>query len=63
MTLPSGALPWPKLNHLKRGERLDEDEIDFVRKQINKIDAVEVSEASIADWSVITAGCLRLRSW
>ncbi|CAA6680148.1 MULTISPECIES: DNA repair protein RecN [unclassified Lentimonas] len=32
---------------LEKGERLDEDEIEFVRKQINKIDSVDVSEESI----------------
>lgn len=37
-----------EIAELETGERLDEDEIDFVRKQINRIDAVEVSEESIA---------------
>ncbi|MGJ8649856.1 MAG: DNA repair protein RecN [Opitutaceae bacterium] len=32
---------------LETGERLDPDEIEFVQKQINKIDAVNVSEESI----------------
>jgi len=32
---------------IESGERMDEDEIDFVRKQIARIDAVEVGEASI----------------
>lgn len=32
---------------LEGSERLDGDELDFVRKQISKIDAVEVSEESI----------------
>lgn len=32
---------------LETGERLDPDEIEFVQKQINKIDAVDVSEESI----------------
>ncbi|ADE55987.1 DNA repair protein RecN [Coraliomargarita akajimensis] len=36
-----------EIEALERSDRLDEDEIDFVRKQINKIDAVEVSEESI----------------
>ncbi len=38
-----------EIESLETGDRLDDDEIDFVRKQINKIDAVEVSEESIAD--------------
>jgi DNA repair protein RecN (Recombination protein N) len=37
------------IRELERGERLDDDELDFVRKQIAKIDAVEVSEASIEE--------------
>ncbi|HAV12082.1 MAG TPA: DNA repair protein RecN [Opitutae bacterium] len=36
-----------EIDSLERGERLDPDEIDFVQKQINKIDAVQVSEESI----------------
>lgn len=32
---------------LETGERLDPEEIEFVQKQINKIDAVDVSEESI----------------
>ncbi|MDP4612135.1 MAG: DNA repair protein RecN [Opitutales bacterium] len=32
---------------LETGERLDPDEIEFVQKQINKIDAVDLSEESI----------------
>ena len=36
-----------EIEALESSERMDDDEIDFVRKQINKIDAVEVSEASI----------------
>lgn len=32
---------------LESGERLDADEVDFVHKQLNKIDAADVSEASI----------------
>ena len=32
---------------LETGERLDDDEIDFVQKQLNKIDSADVSEASI----------------
>lgn len=38
-----------EIAELETGERLDEDEIDFVRKQINKIDVVEVSEESITE--------------
>jgi DNA repair protein RecN (Recombination protein N) len=38
-----------EIDELEKGERLDEDEIDFVRKQINKIDSVDVSEESIED--------------
>ena len=34
---------------LETGDRLDQDEIDFVRKQINKIDSVAVSEDSIEE--------------
>jgi DNA repair protein RecN (Recombination protein N) len=36
-----------EIKDLDSGERLDEDEIEFVRKQINKIDSVDVSEESI----------------
>jgi DNA repair protein RecN (Recombination protein N) len=36
-----------EIGSLESGERLDADEIEFVRKQINKIDGVEVSEDSI----------------
>lgn len=36
-----------EIENLESGERLDEDEIEFVRKQINKIDQVDVSEDSI----------------
>ena len=36
-----------EIRDLETGERLDEDELEFVRKQIARIDAVEVSEASI----------------
>lgn len=36
-----------EIDELAHSERLDEDELDFVRKQIAKIDAVEVSEESI----------------
>ncbi len=32
---------------LETGERLDPDEIDFVRQQLNRIDSINVSEASI----------------
>ncbi len=35
------------ITELEASERLDEDELDFVRKQIAKIDAAEVDEASI----------------
>jgi DNA repair protein RecN (Recombination protein N) len=35
------------IENLESGERLDEDEIVFVRKQIQKIDQVDVSEDSI----------------
>lgn len=38
-----------EIEALESSERLDEDEIDFVRKQIQRIDAVDVSEASIED--------------
>jgi DNA repair protein RecN (Recombination protein N) len=34
---------------LETGERLDADELEFVRKQIKKIDAVDVSEESIEE--------------
>ena len=33
-----------EIETLETGERLDSDELDFVRKQIKKIDAVDVSE-------------------
>lgn len=36
-----------EIEELEGSERLDKDELDFVRKQIAKIDAVEVSEESI----------------
>jgi DNA repair protein RecN (Recombination protein N) len=36
-----------EIGSLESGERLDADEIEFVRKQINKIDGVDVSEDSI----------------
>ena len=36
-----------EIDDLEGSERLDADELDFVRKQIAKIDAVEVSEESI----------------
>ena len=38
-----------EIETLKTGERLDQDELDFVRKQIKKIDAVDVSEDSIEE--------------
>ncbi len=36
-----------QIEALEKGERLDAEEIEFVRKQIKKIDAVDVSEESI----------------
>lgn len=36
-----------EIDDLEGSERLDQDELDFVRKQIAKIDAIEVSEESI----------------
>lgn len=36
-----------EIDELEAGDRLDGDELEFVRKQIAKIDAVEVSEESI----------------
>lgn len=36
-----------EIEALETSERLDDDELDFVRKQIQKIDAAEVSEDSI----------------
>lgn len=36
-----------EIEALETGERLDADEVEFIRKQIKKIDAVDVSEASI----------------
>ncbi|MFP4157220.1 MAG: DNA repair protein RecN [Opitutales bacterium] len=36
-----------EIRDLESGEQLDEDELEFVRKQIARIDAVEVSAASI----------------
>jgi DNA repair protein RecN (Recombination protein N) len=38
-----------EIETLETGERLDQDELDFVRKQIKKIDVVDVSEESIED--------------
>jgi len=50
-TYQGGYAKWraahKEIDSLESGERLDEDEIDFVRKQINKIDSVDVSEDSI----------------
>ncbi|MFQ3225065.1 MAG: DNA repair protein RecN (Recombination protein N) [Lentimonas sp.] len=50
-TYQGGYATWraahKEIANLESGERLDEDEIDFVRKQINKIDSVDVSEESI----------------
>lgn len=38
-----------ELAELEKSERLDADEVEFVRKQIKKIDAVDVSEDSIEE--------------
>jgi DNA repair protein RecN (Recombination protein N) len=38
-----------EIQSLETGERLDADELEFVRKQIKKIDAVDVSEESIEE--------------
>jgi DNA repair protein RecN (Recombination protein N) len=38
-----------EIETLETGERLDQDELDFVRKQIKKIDAVDVSEETIEE--------------
>ena len=38
-----------EIETLETGERLDLDELDFVRKQIKKIDAVDVSEDTIEE--------------
>jgi DNA repair protein RecN (Recombination protein N) len=38
-----------EMEALQTGERLDADELEFVRKQIKKIDAVDVSEDSIEE--------------
>jgi DNA repair protein RecN (Recombination protein N) len=38
-----------EIETLETGERLDQDELDFVRKQIKKIDVVDVSEDSIEE--------------
>ena len=38
-----------EIQELETGERLDADELEFVQKQIRKIDAVEVSEESIEE--------------
>lgn len=38
-----------ELAELEKSERLDADEVEFVRKQIKKIDAVDVSEVSIEE--------------
>ena len=38
-----------EIETLEKGERLDVDELDFVRKQIKKIDAVDVSEDTIEE--------------
>ena len=48
-----GFEEWQKalreIETLETGERLDSDELDFVRKQIKKIDAVDVSEDTIEE--------------
>lgn len=50
-TYQSGYAAWrgalKEIETLETGERLDDDEIEFIRKQINKIDRVDVSEESI----------------
>ena len=50
-TYQSGYIKWraelTEIESLETGERLDQDEIEFVRKQINKIDSINVSETSI----------------
>ena len=38
-----------EIKTLETGERLDQDEVDFVRKQIKKIDAVDLSEDAIEE--------------
>ena len=38
-----------EIETLETGERLDQDELDFVRKQIKKIDVADVSEDSIEE--------------
>lgn len=37
------------ISAIETGERLDADEIEFLKKQLSKIDALEVSESSITD--------------
>ena len=52
-TYQAGYRTWraahKEIDALESGDRLDQDEIDFVRKQINKIDSVAVSEDSIEE--------------
>ena len=38
-----------EIETLETGERLDQDELDFIRKQIKKIDAVDVNEDAIEE--------------
>ena len=38
-----------EIAELESGERLDADEIEFIRQQLNRIDAVDVCEESIAE--------------
>lgn len=38
-----------EIENLESEERLDADEVEFVRKQLSRIDAVEISEESIAE--------------
>ncbi|TVP77912.1 MAG: DNA repair protein RecN [Puniceicoccaceae bacterium] len=38
-----------EIESLEKGERLDADEVEFIRQQIKKIDAVDISEASIEE--------------
>jgi len=50
-TYQSGYTKWraelTEIESFETGEQLDQDEIEFVRKQINKIDSINVSETSI----------------
>lgn len=38
-----------EIDELEKGERLDADDVEFIRKQIKKIDAADVSEESIEE--------------